>query len=118
MLQKLLAETAVFHTAGSGACGMAREMGVPFLGRIPMDPALSKAAEEGRSVAAEASSSSSALQGIIWQLLAACGEEKASSTAQKDSSLPGQNGHSRTGTAQPSGVEIDPLLSSRIHLGF
>lgn len=25
-------------------------MGVPFLGRVPLDPALSRAAEEGRSV--------------------------------------------------------------------
>jgi len=29
--------------------GMAKDMGVPFLGRVPMDPSLSRAAEEGTS---------------------------------------------------------------------
>ncbi|KAK9150857.1 hypothetical protein Syun_009166 [Stephania yunnanensis] len=32
-----------------GALKMCLEMGVPFLGRVPMDPQLGKAAEEGRS---------------------------------------------------------------------
>lgn len=34
---------------GAGGEGMAADMGVPFLGKVPLDPSLSKAAEEGRS---------------------------------------------------------------------
>ena len=88
---------------------MAREMGVPFLGRIPLDPALSKAAEEGRSVT-EACSSSNALQEIIQHLMNACGDGKAQPAVQ--------NGHTQGTAAQPKSFDIDPLLSSRIHLGF
>ena len=44
-----MASTPVFPVSGKGAEGMAKEMGVPFLGRVPMDPTLSQAAEEGRS---------------------------------------------------------------------
>ena len=45
-----MAETSLFSTAaGGGAEGMAKRMGVPFLGRIPMDPSLGQASEQGRS---------------------------------------------------------------------
>ena len=44
-----MASTDVFHPSGGGAEAMAADMGVPFLGRVPLDAALSRAAEEGRS---------------------------------------------------------------------
>ncbi|KAK6789705.1 hypothetical protein RDI58_013505 [Solanum bulbocastanum] len=37
-----------FDTSGGGAAKMCTDMGVPFLGEVPLDPQLSKAAEEGR----------------------------------------------------------------------
>eukprot|EP00271_Cylindrocystis_brebissonii_P001417 TRINITY_DN11678_c0_g1_i2.p1 TRINITY_DN11678_c0_g1~~TRINITY_DN11678_c0_g1_i2.p1 ORF type:complete len:394 (-),score=84.93 TRINITY_DN11678_c0_g1_i2:133-1314(-) len=46
---QLVATTAVFHTSKGGAEAMAKQMGVPFLGRVPLDSQLSRAAEEGRS---------------------------------------------------------------------
>ena len=45
----MIAATDVFHTSGGGAAAMAADMGVPFLGRVPLDAALSRAGEEGRS---------------------------------------------------------------------
>ena len=63
---------------GGGAERMACDMGVPFLGRVPMDGQLSRASEEGRSVfeggAAAAASSAPALRAIIDRLVSACGE--------------------------------------------
>lgn len=86
---------------------MASQMSVPFLGRIPLDPTLSRAAEEGRSACADESSSLPALSAIIRTLMAACGDFEE---------RPEQNG---TASLKPAAdVSIDPLLSSRIHLGF
>ena len=47
--QDVVAATDVFHVSGGGAAAMAADMGVPFLGRVPLDAALSRAGEEGRS---------------------------------------------------------------------
>lgn len=113
MVQELLAETEVFHAEGGGASAMAREMAVPFLGRIPLDPALSRAAEEGCSAIAGASASVPALQGIIQQLLGACGEETRGSQGIQNGA-----GARQSSDKQPQNLDIDPLLSSRIHLGF
>ncbi len=49
LMQDVVASTDVFHPSGGGAAAMAADMGVPFLGRVPLDAALSRAAEEGRS---------------------------------------------------------------------
>lgn len=72
------AETDVFHSTGGGAERMASDMGVPFLGRVPMDGQLSRASEEGRSVfeggAVAAASSAPALKAIIDRLASVCGE--------------------------------------------
>jgi len=54
LLQDVVASTDVFHPSGGGAAAMAADMGVPFLGRVPLDAALSRAAEEGRSAFAAA----------------------------------------------------------------
>ncbi|KAL0014490.1 hypothetical protein SO802_001559 [Lithocarpus litseifolius] len=48
-LQNLIACTEVFDSSSGGAEKMCREMDVPFLGKVPLDPQLCKAAEEGRS---------------------------------------------------------------------
>lgn len=45
----MIAATDVFHSSGGGAEAMAADMGVAFLGRVPLDAALSRAGEEGRS---------------------------------------------------------------------
>uniref|UniRef100_A0A0C9RIV0 Cytosolic Fe-S cluster assembly factor NBP35 n=1 Tax=Wollemia nobilis TaxID=56998 RepID=A0A0C9RIV0_9CONI len=69
-LLSLFAYTEVFHVTGGGAEKMAKDMNVPFLGRVPLDPELSKAAEEGRSCFADSKcrSSASALQRIIKKI--------------------------------------------------
>ncbi|MCD9642422.1 cytosolic Fe-S cluster assembly factor nbp35 [Datura stramonium] len=45
----LIAFSEVFDSSGGGAAKMCNDMGVPFLGKVPLDPQLCKAAEEGRS---------------------------------------------------------------------
>eukprot|EP00891_Asterochloris_glomerata_P007046 jgi/Astpho2/7046/fgenesh1_pm.00107_%23_27_t len=73
-LSEAVAHTEVFHVSKGGAARMAKDMQVPFLGKVPLDPQLSQAAEEGRSVFEEASGrqtspSQTALQAIIKQLM-------------------------------------------------
>ncbi|KAM3713388.1 hypothetical protein ACB098_01G254000 [Castanea mollissima] len=48
-LQNLIACSEVFDSSSGGAEKMCREMDVPFLGKVPLDPQLCKAAEEGKS---------------------------------------------------------------------
>nr|AAN86569.1 nucleotide binding protein [Cypripedium parviflorum var. pubescens] len=48
-LLSLFACSEVFDISGGGAAKMCTEMGVPFLGKVPLDPQLCKAAEDGRS---------------------------------------------------------------------
>ena len=43
----LVMHTEVFHVTTGGE-KMASDMGVPFLGRVPLDPAVSRAGEQGR----------------------------------------------------------------------
>ncbi|KAG8384930.1 hypothetical protein BUALT_Bualt04G0169300 [Buddleja alternifolia] len=45
----LVAFSEVFDSSGGGGAKMCKDMGVPFLGKVPLDPQLCKAAEEGRS---------------------------------------------------------------------
>jgi Mrp family chromosome partitioning ATPase len=47
---RIFAETEVFHASGGGAAAMAKDMNVPFLGKVPLDGALSRAGERGVSV--------------------------------------------------------------------
>jgi hypothetical protein len=67
----VFAETDVFAATGGGAARMAADMQVPFLGRVPMDSALSMAGEQGRSVFDSSSKAACgpALQHIIDELL-------------------------------------------------
>ncbi|CAI0456832.1 unnamed protein product [Linum tenue] len=61
----------VFDSSAGGAAEMCQEMGVPFLGKVPLDPQLCKAAEEGRSCFEGQSCRVSApvLRGMIEKLL-------------------------------------------------
>nr|AFK39272.1 unknown [Lotus japonicus] len=45
----LIACTEAFDNSGSGAVKMCNEMRVPFLGKVPLDSKLCKAAEEVKS---------------------------------------------------------------------
>lgn len=57
----------------SGAAKMCMESGVPFLGKVPLDPQLCRAAEEGQSCFADqkCSASAPAPRRIIKKLVAA-----------------------------------------------
>jgi Flp pilus assembly CpaE family ATPase len=60
-------ESEVFPAFGSGPQGMAAAFSVPYLGKVPLDPNLLRACEEGVAVADKAPSSPSvaALQRIV-----------------------------------------------------
>lgn len=70
-LRSVYAFSEVFHVLGGGAEKMAKDMKVPFLGRVPLDPELSRAAEEGRScfTGSECGSSAPFLNKIIDKVL-------------------------------------------------
>ncbi|CAD6243380.1 unnamed protein product [Miscanthus lutarioriparius] len=70
-LLSVMACSEVFDSSKGGAEKMCREMGVPFLGKVPMDLQLCKAAEEGRSCFADqkCSASAPALQSIVKKLI-------------------------------------------------
>ena len=59
-LLDIISLNEVFDNSGGGATKMCREMGVPFLGKVPLDPELCKAAEEGRSCFVDQKSGTSA----------------------------------------------------------
>ncbi|WOL01336.1 cytosolic Fe-S cluster assembly factor NBP35 [Canna indica] len=71
-LLHLVSCSEVFDSSGGGAAKMCMEMGVPFLGKVPMDPNLCRAAEEGRSCFADqkCAVSAPALRKIIQNLVA------------------------------------------------
>ncbi|XP_027100552.1 cytosolic Fe-S cluster assembly factor NBP35-like [Coffea arabica] len=66
------AYTEIFDSSAGGAGRMCSEMGIPFLGKVPLDPQLCKAAEEGRSCFSDEKCqvSAPALKMIIDKLLA------------------------------------------------
>lgn len=70
-LLSLVACSEVFDSSKGGAEKMCHEMGVPFLGKVPMDPQLCKAADEGRSCFTDqkCSASAPALKSIIKKLI-------------------------------------------------
>ncbi|KAL0743151.1 hypothetical protein Bca4012_084664 [Brassica carinata] len=76
-LLNVLACSEVFDSSGGGAERMCREMGVPFLGKVPLDPQLCKAAEQGKSCFEgnnKCSVSAPALKSIIQKVLASMTE--------------------------------------------
>ncbi|KAF3444497.1 hypothetical protein FNV43_RR14189 [Rhamnella rubrinervis] len=70
-LLNMIACSEVFDSSGGGAERMSKEMGVPFLGKVPLDPQLCKAAEEGRScfIGPNCMVSAAALKSIIEKLM-------------------------------------------------
>lgn len=70
-LLDLVACSEVFDSSGGGAAKMCTDMGVPFLGKVPLDPQLCKAAEEGRSCFTDGKcgASAPALKRIIERLV-------------------------------------------------
>lgn len=80
-LALLSAHAQVFHASKGGAERMCADMGVALLGKVPMDPALGRAAEEGRSVFGEgaAAVAAPALRAVVAKIMAAVGEEGSSS---------------------------------------
>ncbi|MCO5574865.1 hypothetical protein L7F22_028658 [Adiantum nelumboides] len=77
VMESIYAHSEVFYALGGGAEKMAKDMKVPFLGRVPLDPQLSRAAEEGRSCFSDTSCRSSApfLSKIIEKIQAIVEEE-------------------------------------------
>jgi len=73
ILDDIVVCTEVFDSSGGGAERMCREMGVPFLGKVPLDPQLCKAAEQGKSCFEDnkCSVSAAALKSIIQKVLSA-----------------------------------------------
>lgn len=71
-LDNLNIHTDVFHPSGGGAEKMCKDMGVPLLGRVPLDPSLGKYAEQGQSAFQQDSSVAClpALNNIVNQLVA------------------------------------------------
>ena len=57
-------ESQIFAPTTGGAEAMAKEMEVPFLGRLPLDPALMKACEEGKSFFEAADEGSKTLESL------------------------------------------------------
>lgn len=70
-LLDVIACSEVFDSSGGGAAKMCKEMEVPFLGKVPLDPQLCRAAEEGRSCFADerCSVSAPALKAIIEKMV-------------------------------------------------
>eukprot|EP00884_Botryococcus_braunii_P001146 jgi/Botrbrau1/11031/Bobra.92_2s0004.1 len=71
-LEAMTANLEVFRPTAGGAEAMAQEMGVEFLGRIPLDPALALAGESGSSLFGETLSSgpaAPALKAVVDTLL-------------------------------------------------
>lgn len=71
-----MACSEVFDSSGGGAERMCREMGVPFLGKVPLDPQLCKAAEQGKSCfeGSKCSVSAPSLKSIIQKVVASMTE--------------------------------------------
>ncbi|KAK3144434.1 hypothetical protein QOZ80_4AG0312980 [Eleusine coracana subsp. coracana] len=70
-LLSVVACSEIFDSSKGGAEKMCHEMGVPFLGKVPLDPQLCKAAEEGRSCFTDEKciASAPALKEIIKKLV-------------------------------------------------
>lgn len=70
-LLNVFAYSEVFDSSAGGAAKMCRDTGVPFLGKVPLDPQLGIAAEEGRSCFTDSKckASAPALKLIIDKLL-------------------------------------------------
>ena len=84
-LLELFAYSDVFPSAGGGAEAMARSFGVPFFGRVPLDPEIVRACEAGTSYTAGVQSrgARSLLQPIVDKLI----EATEGATAAQDAPM-------------------------------
>lgn len=66
-LRSCVATCQVFEPTSGGAEAMASSMGIPFLGRVPLDPQISRLCEAGVSIQSLPSSTASveAFNGIV-----------------------------------------------------
>lgn len=72
-LQSAVACCDVFAASQGGAQAMAKHFCVPYLGSVPLDPALSRAAEQGRSLQEiKDTTSLPAFNAIVDRLLVNC----------------------------------------------
>lgn len=80
----------VFDSSGGGAERMCREMGVPFLGKVPLDPQLCRAAEQGMSCFEDkkCSVSAPALRNIIQKVVASIKMKEDLSGEDEDEETP------------------------------
>lgn len=69
-------ESEVFPAFGSGPKGMAASFNVPYLGKVPLDPNLLRACEEGVAVGEKAPGSPAvaALDRIVTGTCGCCGK--------------------------------------------
>ena len=69
----MIATTDVFPSSGGGPRGMAEKFSVPYLGKLPLDPNLLKACEDGTSFVDKYPSSpaTSPLNAIVDKLILA-----------------------------------------------
>ena len=63
------AEGSVFAPSRGGAAAMATSMQVPFLGRVPLDPELARASEEGHAAFPRGGPATAALEAVVDRLL-------------------------------------------------
>lgn len=103
-LADIAAVTDVFLPTGGGAASMCQHLQLQLLGRIPLDPLLGQAAEEGRSVLAlktaaagqangaeQSAPSAAALQAIVKRLIADV--EQAGTGLVMPTAMPAEESH-------------------------
>ncbi|KAG8247233.1 Cytosolic Fe-S cluster assembly factor nubp1 [Homalodisca vitripennis] len=68
----------IFPADSGGAVEMARELKIPFLGKLPLDPLLARCCDEGRNYLTEMPDSPtvSAVTEIVKKIVAACEEQR------------------------------------------
>lgn len=78
---KCKAQSQIFPPTTGGAEKMATDMGVNFLGSLPLDPALGKCCDEGKSLFEEAPTSAlvTAYNNIITKIVSYCSKNETSS---------------------------------------
>eukprot|EP00729_Bicosta_minor_P003185 gene3185-15158_t len=69
----------IFPATGAGVQGMAKELGVKFLGKLPLDPRIAKACDQGKSFLDEIpdSPATAAYLNVVEQIVAACNSSSA-----------------------------------------
>lgn len=104
-----------FDVFGSGGGErMAAEMGVPFLGRIPLDPAVSRAGDDGRpcALAVAASGAAKALAAVVAPILAldaAAPRSAAADAAPAAAAATAPDAAAAAPAAVPAHVKEEPM---------